>query len=137
MLGFYLFFILKDYFISRPWNEEIVESTGRNISYCIILYWERPVWPRSRLTTATHSSRYLEAFHCSSVVSGWWSIGTWSNGLQPFYILFAIIYIFFLYSYILLWVTVYLTRMRYTAKMQEFLKVLKHKKINIIYFWFF
>jgi len=41
---------------------------------------ERPVWPRSRLTTATHSSRYLKAFPCSSAVSGWWSIGTWPNG---------------------------------------------------------
>jgi len=34
----------------------------------------------SRLTT--HSSRCLEAFHCSSAVSGWWSIET-SNGPHP------------------------------------------------------
>jgi len=33
-----------------------------------------------RLTTATHSSRCLEAFHRSSAVSGWWSIATWANG---------------------------------------------------------
>jgi len=32
-----------------------------------------------RLTTATHCSRCLEAFHCSSAVSGWWSIATWAN----------------------------------------------------------
>jgi len=44
---------------------------------------ERPVWPRSRLTTATHSSRCLGAFPCSSTISGWWSIGTWSNGPHP------------------------------------------------------
>jgi len=31
------------------------------------------------LTTATHSSQCLEAFHCSSAVSGW-SIATWANG---------------------------------------------------------
>jgi len=27
--------------------------------------------------------RCLEAFHCSSAVSGWWSIGTWPNGTLP------------------------------------------------------
>jgi len=27
--------------------------------------------PTLRLTTATHSSRCLEAFHCSNAVSGW------------------------------------------------------------------
>jgi len=32
--------------------------------------------PTLRLTTATHSSRYLDAFHCSSAVNGWWSIAT-------------------------------------------------------------
>jgi len=32
--------------------------------------------PMLQLTTATHSSRCLEAFHCSSAVSGWWSIAT-------------------------------------------------------------
>jgi len=50
----------------------------------IIINRERPVWPRSRLTTATHSSRCLKTFHCSSAVSGWWSIGTWSNGPHPY-----------------------------------------------------
>jgi len=34
--------------------------------------------PKLRLTTATHSSQCLEAFHCSSAVSGWWSIATWA-----------------------------------------------------------
>jgi len=45
-------------------------------------FWERPICvrPTLRLTTATHSSRCLEAFHCSSTVSGWWSIATWANG---------------------------------------------------------
>jgi len=32
-----------------------------------------------RLTTATHSSRCLEGFHCSNAVSGCWSIATWTN----------------------------------------------------------
>jgi len=50
-------------------------QTHANIGEC-------PVWPRSRLTTATHSSRCLEAFHYSSALSGWWSIGTWSNLFQ-------------------------------------------------------
>jgi len=27
-----------------------------------------------QMPTATHSNRCLEAFHCSSVVSGWWAI---------------------------------------------------------------
>jgi len=36
--------------------------------------------PTLRLTTATHSSRWLEAFHCSSALSDWWSIATWANG---------------------------------------------------------
>jgi len=36
---------------------------------------EYPVCP---LTTTIHSS--LEAFHCSSAVSGWCAIATWSNG---------------------------------------------------------
>jgi len=54
--------------------------------FLLIGHWnaskrERPVWPRSRLTTAIHSSRCLEAFHCSSAVSQcWWSITTWANG---------------------------------------------------------
>jgi len=26
----------------------------------------------------------LEAFHCSSAVSGWWSIATWANGRHSF-----------------------------------------------------
>jgi len=50
---------------------------------CVDLEWhpfalERPVCPLW-LTTATHSSRCLEAFHYLSVVSGWWSIATWAN----------------------------------------------------------
>jgi len=36
--------------------------------------------PTLRLITAIHSSRCLEAFYCSSAVSGWWSIATWTNG---------------------------------------------------------
>jgi len=32
------------------------------------------------LRLTTHSSRCLEAFHCSSAMSGWWSIATWANG---------------------------------------------------------
>jgi len=36
--------------------------------------------PTLRLTTATHSSRCLVAFHCSSAVNDWWSIATWANG---------------------------------------------------------
>jgi len=51
-------------------------------------------WGASHLTTvpidtATHSSRCLEAFHCSSAVSGWWSIGTWSNGPHPLQCIFV------------------------------------------------
>jgi len=40
---------------------------------------KRPL-PTLRLTTATHSSRCLKAFHCSSAMNGWWSIVTWTNG---------------------------------------------------------
>jgi len=32
--------------------------------------------PMLQLTTATHSSRCLEVFHCSSAMSGWWTIAT-------------------------------------------------------------
>jgi len=41
--------------------------------------------PTLRLITATYSSRCLEAFHCSSAVSGWWSIATWANGRHSFF----------------------------------------------------
>jgi len=47
----------------------------------------------SRLITATYSSRCLKVFHCSSVVSDWWSIRTWSNGLHSNYI-WAILFYF-------------------------------------------
>jgi len=40
MFDFYPLFILKDYFNSHPWNEEIVESTGRNINN-ISNFWKR------------------------------------------------------------------------------------------------
>jgi len=37
-----------------------------------------------RLATATYSSRCLKVFHCSSAVSGWWSITTWANGRHSY-----------------------------------------------------
>jgi len=39
--------------------------------------------PTLRLTTVTHSGRCLEVFHCSSAVSGWCAIATWSNRCHP------------------------------------------------------
>jgi len=38
-------------------------------------YWASRL-PTLQVTTVTYSGRYLETFHCSSAVSGWWSIAT-------------------------------------------------------------
>jgi len=47
----------------------------------MVHYFREPTsrLPTLQLTIATHSSRCLETFHCSSAVSSW-SIATWANG---------------------------------------------------------
>jgi len=49
------------------------------------LYYRESRLPTLRLTTATHSNRWLKAFHRSSAVNDWWSIATWTNGRHSYY----------------------------------------------------
>jgi len=50
--------------------------------YICYFDWGASCLPTLRLTT--HSSRCLKAFHCSSAVSSWWAIVTWSNERHSF-----------------------------------------------------
>jgi len=75
-LEFYLLFILIDYFVSCPWNEEIVESSGRNntlhISELDILipwYWPYPKINCHNVTATADSSSTI--FICTIVFCNW------------------------------------------------------------------
>jgi len=49
-----------------------------NILVITLKIGERPVCPRCDWSQPL-SSQCLEAFYCSSAMSDWWSIATWTN----------------------------------------------------------
>jgi len=54
----------------------------------MIKYWECP-FDHSLID---HNRCLFTAFHCSSVVSGWWSIVLWSNRSLPKYFIYKYFY---------------------------------------------